>query len=387
MLKMSLKIDKNNTESIFMLFKNNQITYKEFIFIINSIEDSVIKQVFTDIFMNQVKIDNYFTDVYMQIFTHLKSVEFIGHYTEDEYDKNNENCNNCNLENNKNFFRFDTKMFLNEMFKFSAMEISAIKDVENGNCIKNDEYVSFIFGLYYLSKKSYRDAKKSFTKSTALNPDFGYGYMYLGISCSLLREIDSSFNALNKANAICDNALSLFYLAQEYKLISNTVKAKYYYLQCVNADNMFIHYYAFLLLSIDEYGKEEKYIKHDLLKVIHCIMKNNLTKAHRILSSDKVNDILSANHLEEYGHKNIFNLGAYYYLLRGYVFHLREEFDKAIENYLACKNAISLTVCDTLLDLAYEARIFSERDFKIPSYLYCVLDALPFSKKPKNIFI
>lgn len=367
-LKDAFTLDKNNIEALFNLFKNSQITYVEFTQMIQKVPHNALRNVFVDIFINNFAINNFFTDVYMQIFRNNFT-------TEVNYVSNDKNINNLVNESEKD-------NFINELFKCAAMEASEYRSnsISNGKPYTENtsEYVAFIFGLYYVNKKNYREAKKCFAKSNAINEHFGLGWLYSGIACSLLREIESSTKSLDKAHLICDNALTAFYLAREYELIDHRQnRVNFYYKESVDKNDFFRDYYGFYLLRCNEHKKAGDYIKDDLLLVMSCIFSKNYSRAKRLIEKNSFIKNETQNN----------KLSAYYWLVYGYIQHLLYDYDTAILSYTKCKNIQNISICDALLEKAYAGRMSDEPDKNICAHNNCILEAMPYTNKPKNVFL
>lgn len=327
----AFELDSNNTEVLIYMFKDGIITYNELMNNILKIKNECLKTIFQEIFSsseNTKKLNiiliNPLVDIYLKLFI-----------------KNN------NLE---------------ELFKESVLLLDFFEDCN---------YLNFIIGIYYIYKKQYNEAKKILYKVIKKNVHFGFGYMYLGICCGYLREIDNAIKFLDKSYLICNNnPLPAHYLAYQYQELNNFNKAKYYHKLSINQNSIFNEHYAHFLIKNNHNVEALHYIKPGSLFMGYYYLYTNVIK-----KSKEIIDQITEYNVD-------------YWLLKGYLSHINNNFDEAITYYQNSINCGQSLLAETMRNYAIENKYNQIKiTSKLVPYAHILFDNLLYKNKKLFIFL
>lgn len=345
-------------------------------------------------------------------------------FSNQNINKNRESANHgCELERKKpkadheKYRSFLLGLFKNEDFKeilcpltihLEAMRLfrnSQFKElfrraVRHKEHFPESEFVYEALGLYYLSKRHCKDARRCFFKAIEISRFFGNAYLCCGVVQSMLRETESAVSMLNMAFAIMNaSCLPAYYLALEYQQMNNFSKAKYYYKHCIEqisqrgaapdsetrfcekknrteglagglsaADAAIINGAIYCLVYNEDYEEAMGYIKAfgvDNLLNVYCLLFMGAFEEAREAMATCEKD-------------------SFYHATKGYLLHLVDDFDNAVREYEKCLVGTRMQVVESLMKMALDNVAGTEANHAF-DYSNCMFDALEYKKW--NLFL
>lgn len=184
-------------------------------------------------------------------------------------------------------------------------------------------------GMYYMLIGKHSDAKRALYSSIQINNTFGIAWLLLGQCQSVLCECINAINCYEKAEQLMeDHYAASLGIALEYHKMRNYRKAEEKYMEIQRRYTLRACFnpYVSLLLTL---GRYEQALR--ILRGRPCDETTLLLKSFAHLFASEYSLAEEALDGEEFASNP--EIGKKYYLLKGYIFHLQQQYCKAIEAY------------------------------------------------------
>ncbi|KAI5191251.1 hypothetical protein NECID01_1363 [Nematocida sp. AWRm77] len=186
-----------------------------------------------------------------------------------------------------------------------------------------------VAGMYYLHVGKHSDAKRALFQAVQMNNSLGLSWLLLGFCQSVLCECNNAIACYEKAEALMEeNGLASLGIALEYHRMRSYQKAeeKYLEIQKKHSLSMCFNSYVSLLVTLGRYDEAIEKIKHKtftgegaLLQSFCYLFVSKQDMAEEALESVNMSFDSSTR--------------SKYYLLKGYIHHIKRRYCEAIESY------------------------------------------------------
>ncbi|ELA41246.1 uncharacterized protein VICG_01735 [Vittaforma corneae ATCC 50505] len=357
---LSFERDSRNIEPLIYLYKESLCNFKEMAALIDKIPNTHLRSIMSALISGDVSIDNIVCPLVI-----------------------------CSLA-------YKT-LFEREMMSGSALLFRVC--VRNLDLFGDCEFIYLGMGMYYLAKEKYKEALSCFYKAIEINKNLGPGHLLAGICHSKLKETEYAVKVLNNAYSIMSSSyIPAYCLAYEYQLMNNIPKAKHYFKRSISLmedslainevpknkkhrsirqetssiDNIYgkptdyrvIYSFIYCLIYNEEYEEAMRYLELFSIK--------NILKVFCLLFTGKLEEARAS--LEEC-EKN-----SYYFVCKGFICHLIDDLENAIQNYEKSLAFGANSVIESLLNMAYENKVNS-RPNRAFDYSNCLFESFGFKKR------
>lgn len=254
----------------------------------------------------------------------------------------------------------------------------------------NCEFIFLGMGIHYMRKEKYKEALGCFYRAIETNRCFGPAHLLAGVCHSRMKETEYAVKILGNAYSIMSSShVPAYCLAYEYQVMNNMQKAKHYFKRSIDLmTDTAEGCVAPLSKRQKTIGKEDRRV---VCSFIYCLVYNEeYEEAMKYLEIFEVKNILrvfcllftgaienAREELEECVKDSS------YYVCKGFIAHLVDELESAIENYEKGLESEANTVIESLLDMAYE-NIGNRRPNRAFDYSNCLFESFGFKNRIFN---
>lgn len=271
--------------------------------------------------------------------------------------------------------------------------------VRNLDLFCDCEFIYLGMGMYYLEKERYKEALNCFYKATEINKNLGPGHLLAGICHSRLKETEYAVKILNNAYSIMSSSyIPAYCLAYEYQLMNNIPKAKHYFRRSIDLME------DPLVIKEAPQSKKRRSMQQELCSIdgtrgsvtgysvlcsfIYCLIYNeeyeeamNYLELFSVKNVLRVFCLLFTGKLEEArASLEECEKNSYYFVCKGFICHLIDDLESAIQNYEKSLEFGINTVIESLLNMAYENKE-NTRPNRAFDYSNCLFESFGFKKR------
>lgn len=186
-----------------------------------------------------------------------------------------------------------------------------------------------VAGMYYLLAEKHPDAKRALFQSVQMNSAFGMSWLLLGYCQSLLCECLNAIACYEKAEALMEeSSTASLGIALEYHRMRSYKKAeeKYLEIQKKHSLEMCFNPYVSLLVTLGRYDDAIDKIKDRELTGEGALLRSF---CYLFVSKQETAEQI----LEDVNLSFDSGTRSKYYLLKGYIYHIKRKYCEAIEAY------------------------------------------------------